>query len=967
MTFPSAQYLKQGILGAFIAFFANVSHAVDLTVPVVSGWNLLGNTGATAIDATSLPELFDATKVTSLWKWNSQTSSWVFYAPSLSKDGTLAAYASGKGYQVLSGIAPGEGFWVNAAQPFTLSRTGIAEYGFGASSLVKGWNLVATGEALSPAQLDTRLGGIAAAASFTTMWAWNSTDSKWYFYAPSLAANDTLAAYIENKGYRDFGTLTTGNGLGFWLNSNVAAPQFGGIILSAVNNTDQVTIAWLDAKDGTTPPSQIKYNIHLSATPDFTPTSANLYQSVTGVKQAAITGLTAGTSYNILVLAVNNEGYASSGRKYVSVTTMTDPFIFSSTTPLFDAQSNGLVPPAVAGWEIRYPYTGTEIPPTVGSILVANDATGGYLGRVYGSSIVGNELVVQTTQGSLVEAVHQGAISSKITLFETPLSSAINTNSSQLQSQSLNGEKQSYTNSQNTVEWQDRLLKFEETTNPNGAAGLLIERNNQSGRYLIRAAAPSLTNNVAPQALTGRASAQFSHDAGVMTSTPELSGSASEQFSYDIGVTFTPELTTDIQWSTFGTKIVKAEVIASGTLSLDAEAVYNFAAAAYFNKEYTFDVFKRKWTSVYQAGTVPVYQEITFTLGAQLNAHAYSAINAKTSANVSQTLQFGVRYNTDTGAWEAIAPSTSQSQSATADLSAQGSVTSEIRLIPNIEVKFYKAVAVNLSVEPVISAEIQVTGVSNLDILTGYFPPGTASVVLLDASLNAQCFVGANLQVINYNLPLLSKTQVCNIPAYKFYSLPSLDLSGSRQGDGTYSIVANVTDGDNNKFKDASIKWTIYPDSTGTLMAAGRSATFTPTCDEAKNKTTIFFSGYGVLGEFARQYVKIEIQGCPTLDLSHNWSGYNSYITLPAGSSLQLTVRAYVMLTAGSWVSSKEGDLTVTGLTWTSSNPEVTVVDGLVTAPPTFTAGTVLITATDPLTKATASTSVYVEALPQPK
>lgn len=937
MTFPSARHLKQGILGAFIAFFASVSHAVDLTVSVASGWNLLGNTGATSIDATSLPELFDATKVTTLWKWNSQTSSWVFYAPSLANNGTLAAYASGKGYQVLSSIAPGEGFWVNAAQPFTLSRTGITEYSIGASSLVKGWNLVATGEALTPAQLDTKLGGIAAAASFTTMWAWNSTDGKWYFYAPSLAANDTLVAYIQNRGYQDFGALTTGNGLGFWLNSNVAAPQFGGVILATVNNTDQVTIAWLDAKDSTTLPSQIKYNVHLSTTPDFTPSSANLHQSVTGVQQAVITGLTAGTTYNILVVAINSDGYASSGRKYVSLTTMTDPFIFSSTTPLFDAKSNGLVPPTVAGWEIRYPYTGTETPPKVGSILVANDATGGYLGKVYSSSIVGNELVVQTTSGSLVEAVYQGAISSKITLFDNPISSAGNTNSDRRWIQSFNGERQTYTNGQNTIEWQDDLLKFEEATNPNSAAGLLIERNNQSGRYLIRAAAPSLTNNVAPQ---------------------ELTGSASEQFSYDVGVTFTPELTTDIQWSTFGTKIVKAEVIASGTLSLDAEAIYNFAAEGYFKKEYTFDVFTRKWTSVYQAGTVPVYQEITFTLGAQLNAHAFAAINAKTSANVSQTVQFGVRYNTDTGAWEAIAPSTSQSQSATADLSAQGGVSSEIRLIPNIEVKFYKAVAVNLSVEPVISADIAVGAMSDADLLAGYFPPGTVSVITLDASLNAQCFVGANLQVLNHNLPLLSKTQVCDIPAYKFFSLPGIDLTASRQENGTYSMVAKITDGDNNKFKDVSTKWNIYPSSTGTLTDAGRSATFTPTCDEARNKSTIFFSGYGVLGEFARQYRRIEVQGCPSLGFV-----LSSYNPLPAGSSLQLTASAYVQLTVG--YPETVGHVTLTGLTWTSNNPEVTVVDGLVTASLKAT-GSVLITATDPITKATASTTVSVEGRPQP-
>lgn len=88
---------------------------------MVPGWNLLGNTATTSISATSVPELFDAANVTTLWKWNSETSSWAFYAPGLAASGTLVSYASEKGYQVLASIAPGEGFWVNAAPVLLLS------------------------------------------------------------------------------------------------------------------------------------------------------------------------------------------------------------------------------------------------------------------------------------------------------------------------------------------------------------------------------------------------------------------------------------------------------------------------------------------------------------------------------------------------------------------------------------------------------------------------------------------------------------------------------------------------------------------------------------------------------------------------------------------------------------------------------------------------------------------------------
>jgi hypothetical protein len=56
----------------------------------------------------------------------------------------------------------------------------------------------------------------------TSMWAWDSTRSKWYFYAPSLEAesNTVLSDYINSNGYEDFTSSgkTLGNGVGIWVN-----------------------------------------------------------------------------------------------------------------------------------------------------------------------------------------------------------------------------------------------------------------------------------------------------------------------------------------------------------------------------------------------------------------------------------------------------------------------------------------------------------------------------------------------------------------------------------------------------------------------------------------------------------------------------------------------------------------------------------------------------------------------------
>ncbi len=212
---------------------AAATTTIDLVLPLLVGWNLIGN--GTQVPMNVATTFGAATNVTTVWKWIAASSKWAFYTP-LQADGG-AAYAATKGYDLLTTLNAGEAFWVNAAAPFTATLNGPTPYSLGTSGLRTGWNLVSTGNVFSPAQLDAKLGGTVSAPSFSTMWAWNANSASWYFYAPSLVANNTLAPYILSKNYLDFGSLSTGNGLGFWLNSNVTAPQFGDLSFSGVSAT----------------------------------------------------------------------------------------------------------------------------------------------------------------------------------------------------------------------------------------------------------------------------------------------------------------------------------------------------------------------------------------------------------------------------------------------------------------------------------------------------------------------------------------------------------------------------------------------------------------------------------------------------------------------------------------------------------------------------------------------------------
>lgn len=161
----------------------------------------------------------DAAKVTTVWKWISGSNTWAFYAPVLANQGgaVLQDYAVSRGYQVLTTVNSGEGFWVNAKQPFdiTLPSGNAIATSYFQTHTAQGWNLLSIGETRTVQEFCAALG-----FNITTLWAWDSPNSAWYFYAPSLDTAGTLSTYITNKNYLDFigANKSLSNGVGFWIN-----------------------------------------------------------------------------------------------------------------------------------------------------------------------------------------------------------------------------------------------------------------------------------------------------------------------------------------------------------------------------------------------------------------------------------------------------------------------------------------------------------------------------------------------------------------------------------------------------------------------------------------------------------------------------------------------------------------------------------------------------------------------------
>lgn len=203
-------WLGAGLLTACTA--SSLATSVSYTPQFPAGWNLAGNSSNVALDVKA--SFASQPAVQSVWKWNPAGSNWSFYAPSLDNAGTLAAYATAKGYAVLTAIGPGQGYWVNAQSVVTLAAQSGSGFSLAASDLTTGWNLAGTADDVAPGPFSSALGNV------ISLWAWDNTpgQSGWYFYAPALAGDGTLASYIQGKGYKAFGTNTLGNGRGFWVN-----------------------------------------------------------------------------------------------------------------------------------------------------------------------------------------------------------------------------------------------------------------------------------------------------------------------------------------------------------------------------------------------------------------------------------------------------------------------------------------------------------------------------------------------------------------------------------------------------------------------------------------------------------------------------------------------------------------------------------------------------------------------------
>ncbi len=810
------------------------------------GWNLVGIKGVQPLAAADLGA------VTSVWKWTTVNGAitWAVYLPGEVSPG---AYAAAKGFGQLTTIQPSEGFWVNLPEASATTTT----------STTTASSTTTTTTTTLPASLPA--GGITVPASdddgdYTVSWMASATSGVTYVleeatdesfstnlreaysgiheYAAITARQAGTTYFYRVKatkiGYNDSGWLTGDNGC-------LISTENPALTLMVATDTNAMSLAWLPGSDGITPVAEIVYEIHLSTQEQFSPSSATLVKTVTGEKQATVDGLTAGTQYYGVVVALFSGSQKSAVSNSLQARTSPQPVAMDPATVVATAADLGLGTFTTTNNSTYLFQSTSGTPPAVNSVLVAEDGSGGMtLRRVTSASKANGEVTVETTAASLTDVFDTASLSTSFKLVDVqqpaqalgklankqglPLSKSMVTNNGSLYSR---------------IDWEDRLLSVEQTNYAYDEPGL----------------------TVVP---LGKTSTVTLHKTTAAT--------VSESFTANITANFNPSLITEAEWGGAALKSLNsAKVAAKGTLSLAAQAAYHFSAAGSTNQEFT--LFEKNWSSLYLVGGVPVLQKVTLTMKANAKANAEAQVDAKASALIVEEVEVGAIYNGTT--WTPYIVN-DNGNDMKASLDIVGKASAEIRLIPEVKVTFYEVLSSSLTVEPLVGSSLTFAKTTdNLDFLTLH-PERLIQLTSFDAALGMESNVLVNLNALGGTWNVLPKTCVLGSGATclnafagpKLFSLPKLAVTYTTTTGTTAQLLLQVTDGVANAFDPNSVQWEVFPN--GAIINPGL-------CNKANGVTTcgatltfgdqqgyaVFASGQGILGTVGRQFKEVAVNKGP--------------------------------------------------------------------------------------------------------
>jgi Leucine-rich repeat (LRR) protein len=595
--------------------------------------------------------------------------------------------------------------------------------------------------------------------------------------------------------------------------------------LMVATGTDSLELAWLPANhDGS-----ISYDIHLSEQEEFTPSPATFKKTVTGTTQAEITDLEAGKLYFAVIVA----GYGDDSEENSNILqakTFQNTVTLDASSIVVQAEDLGLGKYTTDD-DITYIFfTGT--PPATDNILIAEDVAGGITLRrvVSAAKLSDGSVSVVTSEASLTDVFDRGSIYSSAKLFDVQQEEAAQDSMSK-NAASGNLSATQRADKYNKIDWKNNLLSAEQI--------------NFSYQEDERSVTPQGSSSV------------IAYDA-----------SSSQQFTANVTAKFKPTLITEAEWGGYIVKELRhAKIAAKGTLSLEALAKYNFSASGQWEKDW--QLWKKTWTSVYLLGPsgIPVYQEITLKMNAEAIAYASAEVKAQATASISKSIEIGATF--DGYKWTPFITPDDQT-SFTASMDIVGRASAQIRLVPSIEVRFYKVASASLTIEPSIRTSLLAEETTNnTDFLTAH---PDRSLQLSDFSLYywLNSYLTITLSGLGMSWDVLPPTcmigEGClyNFEPLTLFSSPSYSLKQKDTVNNERILEMTVIDGTNNTFSPESIEWEVFPEDASITSEECTKSENESTCTASftpgeEDEYTVFASGYGILDEIGRQFDEVTI------------------------------------------------------------------------------------------------------------
>jgi antitoxin component YwqK of YwqJK toxin-antitoxin module len=644
----------------------------------------------------------------------------------------------------------------------------------------------------------------------------------------------------------------------FAISPDEIAPTVSDFVLLNSAEPTEATLAWLPAIDNASPGYKIQYQLHASEIEFFTPGPTTLVDSYLGETSANVTGLTAGTLYYFKLLVTDAAGNEALQNNYADLTTVSLSAV-RTTAEVNEAIALNLGSLEISGSNnetFTFIVNQNTVQPVIGSFLIGEDKDGeGYIREVVSVTDNQTTLVIETSPASLSDVVETGAISSKIHLRSVAAQQGVTSKLRSLQSASFNANKTAP-----ILTWKDQLLSIKEI-------GALPQISNFSSKQ----------QNKVSKNRQGLKSIPIE-----INPSPELT--LTGEFFFE------PVVKSDIEWS-FGT-IESYEAEVSGNFVFDGSIEFSFDSSGVIEKE--MEVFSRIFKSKYIIGGVPVYQETTLSLSANFTAEAKTAINASVDNHFSTSVSFKTVY--ENGIWTDTTNSNFD-KSITVTAEVQGSVIAEVRLIPEIKLRFYKVASIAMSVEPFLSGEIAAQVVTQIDLIN----EGTLSEY---SFTKFDSFIGVDVNFYT-DLTIFSKTfarypnsgtKNLYTKNWQLFGLPILEITTEGPPsiyspiifDGKATAFINEF-GTTNPIDESSLRWATFP---GNANGAGTKFNWTPD-KHGEIYRTYFIGNSEKLGDIGQQFLikEIDMRDSDADGMPNAWEdfyGFNTESSTDAGDDFDL-------------------------------------------------------------------------------